>query len=180
MNKVEKTAVIEELKDRFENNNFFYIADSSAMSVEKINAFRRLCFEKGVSVKVYKNTLIKKALESFGEDKGYAPVLDVLKGPTTLLFAETANLPAKLLKEFRKDDRSEKPKPALKAAYVDTDVYVGDHQITPLTELKSKEDLIGDVLLLLQSPAKSVIGALQSGGNTLTGLLKALEERGDQ
>ena len=103
-----------------------------------------------------------------------------MKGQSTLIFSETANLPAKILKEFRKGDKSDNPKPALKAAYIDTDVYVGDDQIKPLAALKSKEDLIGDVMLLLQSPIKNVVGSLQSGGNTLSGLLKALEERGDQ
>lgn len=179
MNKEQKTATIEELKEKFANNNFFYIADSSAMTVAKISDFRRACFEKGVSVKVYKNTLVQKALESFEGDQ-YAPLYDVLKGQSTLIFSETANLPAKIIKEFRKDDKSDNPKPALKAAYIDSDVYVGDDQIKPLSELKSKEDLIGDVILLLQSPIKNVIGSLQSGGNTLSGLLKALEERGDQ
>ncbi len=179
MNKEQKTAMIEELKDKFANNNFFYIADSSSMTVADISDFRRACFEKGVSVKVYKNTLIKKALESFGEDKGYAPIYDVLKGQSTLIFAETANLPAKIIKEFRKDDKSDNPKPALKAAYIDSDVFVGDDQVKPLSELKSKEDLIGDIILLLESPIKNVIGSLQSGGNTISGLLKALEERGE-
>ncbi len=177
MNKELKTATIEELKEKFENNNFFYIADSSSMTVADISDFRRLCFQKGVNVKVYKNTLIKKALESFDENKGYAPLYDVLKGQSTILFAETAaNLPAKVLKEFR-GDKGEKP--VLKAAYVDTDVYVGDDQIKPLAELKSKEDLLGEVVVLLQSPIKNLVGALQSGGNTLSGLLKALEDRGE-
>ena len=180
MNKEQKTATIEELKDRFANNNFFYIADSSYMTVGKISDFRRACYEKGVSVKVYKNTLVKKALESFEGDKGYAPLYDSLKGQSTFIFSETANLPAKILKEFRKGDKSDNPKPALKAAYIDSDVFVGDDQIKTLAELKSKEDLIGDVILLLQSPIKNVIGSLQSGGNTISGLLKALEERGEQ
>ncbi len=177
MTKDQKTATIEELKDKFANNNFFYIADSSSMTVADISDFRRKCFEKGVSVKVYKNTLIQKALETFEDSKGYAPLYDVLKGQSTLIFSETANLPAKILKDFRTKDVE---KPALKAAYIDSDVYVGDDQIQPLADLKSKEDLIGDVILLLQSPIKNVIGSLQSGGNTLSGLLKALEERGDK
>lgn len=157
MNKEQKTATIEELKDKFANNNFFYVADSAGMTVEEISNFRRACFEKGVAVKVYKNTLIKKALESF-EGDSYTPVYDVLKGQSTLIFSETANLPAKILKEFRKDDKSDNPKPTLKAAYIDSDVYVGDEQIKPLSELKSKEDLIGDVILLLQSPIKTLLG----------------------
>ncbi len=180
MTRDQKTMSIEELKDKFSNNNFFYIADASSMTVAKINDFRRLCFDKGIAVKVYKNTLVKKALESFDEEKGYAALYDSLKGQTTLLFSETANLPAKVLEEFRKDDKSDDPKPALKAAYIESDVFVGDDQIKALASLKSKEDLIGDVMLLLQSPIKNVIGSLQSGGGTISGLLKALEERGDK
>ncbi len=175
MNKEQKTAQIEELKERFSNTNFFYVADSSSMTVEEINNFRRLCFEKGVQVKAYKNTLIQKALEQLGGDKGYEGVFPVLKGQSTLLFAETAaNLPAKVLKEFREGAAE---KPALKAAYVDTDVYVGDDQIKTLSELKSKEDLIGEIVLLLESPMKNLVSSLQYGGNTISGLLKALEDR---
>ncbi len=180
MTRDQKTNTIEELKEKFSNNNFFYVADSSAMTVAKINDFRRACYDKDITVKVYKNTLIQKALESFGEEKGFAPLYDTLKGQSTLLFSETANLPAKVLEEFRKGDKSDNPKPALKAAYIDSDVYVGDDQIKSLASLKSKEDLIGDVMLLLQSPIKNVVGSLQSGGNTISGLLKALEERGDK
>ncbi len=175
MNKAQKAITIDELKEQFANNQFFYIADSSAMTVKDINQLRRICFEKGVSMKVYKNTLIKKALEENAEEKGYEPIYDVLKGQSTLFFSETANLPAKILKDFRDDKKIERP--VLKAAYIDTDVFVGDDQIKPLTELKSKEDLLGEVIVLLQSPIKNVMGALQSGGNTVSGLLKALEER---
>lgn len=174
MTKAEKTAVIAELKEKFENNNFFYITDSSALTVDVINKFRGLCFEKEVEMRVVKNTLARKAMEALPEDRNYAEVFDVLKGPTTLLFGQTAKVPAEILKEFRKDHE----KPLLKAAYIETSVYKGDDQIDTLSKLKSKEDLVGEIVTLLQSPAKNVVSALQSGGNTLMGLLKALEERG--
>ncbi len=173
MNKIDKTSAIAELKERFEVSDFFYVADSSQLSVEQINKFRRLCFQRGITVKVVKNKLAKKALESFSEEKGFEAILEVFKGPSTLLFADNANLPAKVIKEFREaGDR-----PLLKGAYISKDVFIGDDQIDTLRTLKSKEDLIGDVLLLLQSPIKNVLGSLQSGGNTIGGILKALEDR---
>lgn len=175
MTKAEKTATIEALKEKFANTEFFYLTDSSTLTVEQVNKFRRLCFEKGIEMRVVKNTLVKKALEDAPADKKYEELNESLKGPTAILFTETANLPARVLKEFREDFE----KPLLKAAYIDTSVYVGDDQIEPLTKLKSKEELIGEVILLLQSPIKNVLGSLQSGGTTLSGLLKALEERGE-
>ena len=176
MTRAEKGAAIEALKAKFDNNTFFYVADASTMTVEQVNDFRRACFEKDVEMKVVKNTLAIKALESAPEEKGYGPLKEALKGPSAILFAATANVPAKLIKEFRKDSE----RPILKAAYIDTDVYIGDDQIEVLSELKSKEDLIGEIILILQSPAKNVISSLQSGGQTLTGLLKALAERGEE
>ena len=173
MNKVEKTDYIEVLKDKFANTEFFYVTDSSALTVEQINDFRGKCFENDIELTVIKNTLIKKALESADESKGFGPIMDTLKGPTSVMFANVANLPAKVLKEFRKSHE----KPVLKAAYIDSDVYVGDEAIDQLAALKSKEDLIGDVILLLQSPIKNVIGSLNSGGQTIAGLIKALQER---
>ena len=173
MTREEKTSVISELKEQFENSQYFYFTDSSTLTVEQVNNLRGLCFEKGIEMKVIKNTLAKKALEENAEEKGFTPLLDVLKGPTTVMFTETANVPAKVIKEFRKKfDR-----PVLKAAYIDSSVYVGDDQVDTLASLKSKEELVGDVILLLQSPIKNVLGSLQSGGNTISGLLKALEER---
>ena len=173
MTRAEKAIAIEELKGKFEENSFFYITDSSTLTVGDINDFRQKCFEQDIEVKVVKNTLAIKALKDAPEDKKYEAVMDILKGPSTILFTKTANLPAKVLKEFRETHE----RPLLKAAYIDTDIYVGDEQIDVLTKLKSKEDLIGDVILLLQSPAKNVISSLKSGGQTLSGLLKALEER---
>lgn len=174
MTKAEKTATIEALKEKFEQNSFFYIADSSTLSVDQVNKFRRLCFEKGVEMKVVKNTLARKALESFPMEKGYEALYEALHGPTALLFTETANVPARLIKDFRKASS----KPEIKAAYIDTAVFIGDDQIEILTQLKSKEELLGEIIGLLQSPARNVISALQSGGQTLMGILKTLEERG--
>ncbi len=175
MNRAQKTAAVEELKEKFENNSFFYITDSSTLTVEKVNQLRRLCFEKGVEMKVVKNSLAKKALEAAPEEKNYAGLMEALKGPTALMFTNVANVPARLIEEFRdKDER-----PLIKAAYIDTAVYIGDDTIKELASLKSKEELIGEIISLLQSPAKNVISALNSGGATLSGLLKALEQRGE-
>jgi len=173
MTRADKTAAIAELKETFENNKFFYITDSSSMTVGQINDLRRKCFESGVQMKVVKNTLAVKALESLPAESGYEGLYGALKGPTTLMFSETANVPAKIIKDFRGDDE----KPTLKAAYIDSDVFLGDDQLAALASLKSKEDLIGEIVLLLQSPVKNVLGSLQSGGSTISGLLKTLEER---
>lgn len=173
MTKAEKAATIEELKGKLENNQFLYLADSSTLTVEKINEFRKLCFEKNIEIRVVKNTLLKKALESFDDSREYKGLYEHLSGPTAVLFTEVGNAPAKVIKEFRKENS----RPILKAAYIDTSIYVGDDQIDSLANLKSKEDLIGDIISLLQSPAKNVVSALKSGGNTLSGLVKALEER---
>ena len=174
MTKQEKTAVIEELKGVFANLDFFYITDASTLSVEQINNFRRLCFNKGVKMRVIKNTLIRKALESASADKNYEAIFSELKGPTAVLYAEgAANIPAKVLKEFRAGNE----RPLLKAAYIDSAVFIGDDQLDTLTKLKSKEQLLGEVLGLLQSPARNVISALQSGGQTIAGLVKTLQER---
>lgn len=174
MTKELKTTEIAELKQMFENNSFFYIADASTMTVEKVNEFRRKCYEQGVTMKVAKNTLIRKALETQPESKNYASVYDALHGPTAVLFADVANVPARLLKDFR----TENSKPELKAAYIDGAAFIGDNQIDVLTKLKSKEELLGEVIGLLQSPASNLISALKSGGGKIAGLVKALEERG--
>ncbi len=175
MNKAEKSAMIEELKTKFETSSFFYVTDSSTLSAEKTTILRGMFFEKGIEMLVVKNTLVKKALESAPAEKGYAEVIEALKGPTALLFSDVAKAPAVVLKEFRKTNE----RPLLKAAYIDTDVFVGDEQIDALTKLKSKEDLVAEVIALLQSPIKNVLGSLQSGGQTISGLLKTLEERGE-
>jgi len=175
MTREEKAALVTELKNKFDTSQFFYVTDSSTLTVEQTTQLRQLCFDKGVEMKVVKNTLVKKALETFPEEKGYAPLYDSLKGPTALMFTETSNSPAKIIKEFRKSS----DKPVLKAAYIDSDVYIGDDQVEALSELKSKEELIAEIIALLQSPAKNVISALKSGGSTIAGLVKALEERAE-
>jgi large subunit ribosomal protein L10 len=173
MKKQDKGVLIEDLKSKLDQNTNFYLADSSSLSVAQINNFRRICFEKGIEVLVVKNTLARKAMESFDESKNFAELYDALVGPTTLLFANTANLPAKVIKDFRKASE----KPLIKAAYIDTSIFIGDNQIDALISLKSKEQLVGEIIGLLQSPAKNVISALKSGGNTIAGLVKTLQER---
>ncbi|MFQ3212544.1 MAG: large subunit ribosomal protein L10 [Marivirga sp.] len=174
MNKQEKGQLIEELKVKLSNTTYFYVANADGMSVKQVNAFRGLCYDKGVEYKVYKNSFIKKALEA--QEADYSEMFESLKGFSGVLFSpEVGNAPAKVIKEFRKKHKIEKP--LLKAAAIDTDVFIGDENLVFLSELKSKNELIGDVIALLQSPAKNVISALQSGGNKLSGLVKALEER---
>ena len=175
MTREEKTTAVAELKDKFSVSPFFYIADSSSMTVAEVSDFRRKCFEQDVEMKVVKNTLAIKAIESLDNKSDYDGILPLLKGTSALLFTSTANVPGKILKEFRKSSE----RPILKGAYIDTSVFIGDEQISTLSAMKSKEDLIGDVIMLLQSPIKTVISSLQSGGQTLSGLLKALEERGE-
>jgi large subunit ribosomal protein L10 len=173
MTRAEKTASIEQLKTAFAENTNFYIADSSALTVEQINQFRRLCFENGITMQVVKNTLAIKALETAEEEKGYAGIMDAFKGTSAVLFSTVANAPAKVIREFRKEN----PMPVLKAAYIDTAVFLGDEQLEALSALKSKEELVGEIISLLQSPMSNLISALQSGGNTIAGVLKALEDR---
>lgn len=174
MTRQDKTTMIEALKEKFESSPFFYITDSSSLSVETVNELRAMCHARGVEMKVVKNTLVKKALESFDSSLNYEPLMDSLKGPTALMFTEVANSPARLIKEFRKTA----DKPVLKAAYIESAVFIGDHQVETLSTLKSKEELVGDIIMLLQSPAKNVIGALKSGGSKIAGLVKTLQERG--
>ncbi len=173
MTRQEKANAIEELKNKFEDTEFFYLTDASAMTVAEVTDLRGRLYEKGVEMKVVKNKLAIKALEEFESDRNFEAVYPFFKGPTALLFTETANLPAKILKEFREDHE----RPILKAAYIQADLYEGDDQIKPLSELKSKEDLIGEIVVLLQSPAKNVISALSSGGKTIAGLVKTLQEK---
>lgn len=174
MTRAEKTAAIEELQEIFANTKNFYITDYASLTVEQINNLRRICFEKGVKISVLKNTLVKKALEKVNET-AYTGLYESLNGPTAILFSETANLPGKIIEDFRKSH----DKPVLKAAYIDSDVFLGDERLKELASLKSKEELIGEIVALLQSPMKNVIGSLKSGSNTLAGLVKALQEKGE-
>jgi large subunit ribosomal protein L10 len=162
MNKTEKTQVIDQLVEKLNANNKIYLADCSTLTVEKVNAFRKQCFDKKVSVTVVKNTLLKKAIERANDSK-LAEMIPALKGETALIFTDTSNVPAKIIKEFRKAAK----KPALKAAYVEDMIFIGDEQLDALVGLKSKNELIGDVIGLLQSPIRRVLGALENkGGNT--------------
>ncbi len=173
MTKQEKNEVIELLKGKFSQYNNFYVTDTESLTVEQVVKLRRTCFNKKVEMKVAKNTLIKKALESI-DDERYTGVYQSLNNVTALLFSENPKEPALILSSFRKENNSKKP--VLKAAFIDGDVFEGDNQLAALTTLKSKQDLIGEIIGLLQSPAKNVISALNAG-NKLAGLIKALEER---
>ena len=144
--------------------------DLTALNAEKTSSLRRKCYESGIKLLVVKNTLLHKALESLEVD--YSPLYGSLKGTTSIMFCETANVPAKLIKDVAKDGI-----PGLKAAYAEESFYIGADQLDSLVSIKSKNEVIADIVALLQSPAKNVISALQSGGNTLHGVLKTLGER---
>ncbi len=177
MNREEKTAVIEELKEKISKSSFFYLADSSAMTVAQVNVLRRQLHEQGMTMTVVKNTLTRKALEAASTDStNYSELYDSLHGPTAIIFTEVANSPAKIIKAFRKEKDTEKPQ--LKAAYIDSAIYIGDDQLDALVNLKSKEDLLGELIGLLNSPMSSLLSQLGSGGQNVMGLLKTLEERG--
>ncbi|MEI6816253.1 MAG: 50S ribosomal protein L10 [Bacteroidota bacterium] len=171
MKKEEKNKIIDGLVEQFKVTNHFYVTDISDLDVETTNNLRRLCYNKNVKLQVAKNTFIQKALERTEGD--FAQIFDVLKGSSAIMFCETANVPAKLIKEFRKKN----PKPILKGAFVESSIFIGDSQVDSLSKLKSKNELIGDIIMILQSPAKNVLGALQSGGNTIAGVVKTLSER---
>lgn len=171
MKKEEKDIIINDITELLTKYPTIYVTDTSSLTVEKTNQLRRLCFNKGVKMLVAKNTLIQKAMEKKGKE--YEPIFESLKGTTALLFSETGNAPAKLIKEFRKKN----DKPLIKGAYIDTAVFLGDSNLESLASLKSRNELIGDIIGLLQSPAKNVIGALQSGGGKLAGIIKTLSER---
>jgi large subunit ribosomal protein L10 len=173
MNKDQKNEVIELLKDKFKEYNNFYVTNTESLTVAQIGKLRRICFDKKVEMKVAKNTLIKKALESIDSTR-FSGVFGSLNGVTALLFSENAKEPAMIITSFRKDINAEKP--ILKAAFIDGDVFEGNDQLKALVTLKSKNDLIGEVIGLLQSPAKNVISGLNAG-NKLAGLIKALEDR---
>jgi large subunit ribosomal protein L10 len=176
MTKEQKADVLEELKGKLAEYDFFYLFDPTSMSAAETGKLRRKCFEQGIEMKVVKNTLAVTAMKAMPEDKNYAALFDAFHGQTALLFTTTANLPARMLKDMMDKEKATKPK--LKAAYVDTAVFLGEDQLDTLAKLKSKEELVGEILGLLQSPARNVISALQSGGQTIAGLVKALEERG--
>ena len=172
MNKEEKHELVLALTEQINEYGNFYITDTANLTVAKVNDIRRKCFENEITMQVAKNSLIKKAMEAAEGD--FSPIYDVLKGSSTILFTKSATAPAKLIKQLRKTGE----KPILKAAYIDAAIFVGDNQLDTLINLKSKEQLIGEIIGLLQSPAKNVVSALQSGGNKLAGIVKTLQERG--
>lgn len=174
MRKEDKVAVIEQLTSIVQEYPNFYLTDIEALNAEKTSALRRECFKREVKLIVVKNSLLKKALENLESD--YSPLYTALKGNTAVMLSHTANVPARLIKDFTKDTKGE-GKPQLKAAYVQESFYVGAENLNALVDIKSKDELLADVIALLQSPAKNVISALQSSGQTIHGVLTTLAER---
>ena len=171
MNREEKSQIIEDLTAQLADNANIYVADLTGLNAEQTSDLRRACFKANVSLAVVKNTLLTKAMEA--SDKDFADLPSVLKGNSSLMFSETGNGPAKVIKAFRKKAKM----PLLKGAYVEESVFVGDDQLDTLVDIKSKEELIGEIVGLLQSPAKNVISALKSSGGTIAGILKTLSEK---
>jgi len=173
MTRAEKEQIIKNLEEKLNENSVFYLADISDLDAESSSKLRRLAHKREVSLNVVKNTLLKKALEA--AEGSYEEFYDLLKGNTSIMFSEVGNAPAKLIKEFRKTNE----RPILKGAYIEEAIFIGDDKVNALTEIKSKEEVIADIIAILQSPAKNVVSALQSGGSTISGLVKALGERAE-
>ncbi len=171
MTREEKSVVIEQLTAQLADNANIYLADISGLDATATSNLRRACFKAGVKLNVVKNTLLAKAMES--SEKDFGELANILKGNTSLMVSETGNAPAKVIKEFRKKS----DRPLLKGAFIEEAIFVGDEQLDKLVEIKSKEEVIGDIIGLLQSPAKNVISALKSGGGKLAGIVKTLSER---
>ena len=172
MRREEKNTIIESLAEQIRKSNHFYLADISDMNAAKTNQLRRKCFEKDIRLVVVKNTLLRKALEQ--SEVEFDPLYDILQNSTSIMFCDTGNIPAKLIKDFR----TMHEKPILKAAYVEESIYIGDDKLNLLTQIKSKDELIADVIVLLQSPMKNLLSALQSGSNNLAGIIKTLAGKG--
>lgn len=172
MTKEQKEKYVDDLAADLANNNVIYLADTSELTVETINNLRRKCFNSNIQMRVVKNALLAKAMERV-EDKNFGDLATVLKGATSIMFSEVGNAPAKLIEDFRK--KSEKP--LLKGAYIEEAIYIGDNQLKALVEIKSKEELLGEIIGLLQSPAKNVVSGLKGAGGKIAGILKTLEER---
>ena len=175
MRKEEKKKLIDSLSQQLTDNSNFYVTDISTLNAEATSDLRRLCFKYEIKMQVVKNTLLKKAMET--AEKDYDELYETLKGNTSIMFAEAGNAPAKLIKEFRKNAKTDLP--VLKGAFIEDMTYLGNDQLEFLTSIKSKDELIADVIALLQSPAKNVVSALQSGGGKLSGILKTLSEKGN-
>jgi len=171
MTREEKSRVIEDLTATLAESNVVYLADISGLNAETTSNLRRACFKAGIRLEVVKNTLLEKAMEASDNDYGDLP--SVLAGNTSIMIAENGNAPAKVIKEFRKKE----DKPILKGAYIHQAVFIGDNQLDALIALKSKEEVIGEIIGLLQSPAKNVVSALKSGGGKIAGIIKTLSEK---
>ena len=171
MTREEKSKAITEITDVLSQNEIIYLTDISGLNSIETSNLRRLCFKSGVKLEVMKNTLLEKAMTA--SDKEFGDLLDTLKGNTSVMVADVGNAPAKVIKDFRKKS----DKPILKGAIIESDIYLGDDQLELLANIKSKEEIIGEIILLLQSPAKNVISALKSSGNKLSGIIKTLSER---
>ncbi|WP_276392910.1 50S ribosomal protein L10 [Eudoraea chungangensis] len=171
MTRQEKATVIEDLTSQLAGSSIIYLADISGLDATTTSALRRACFKADIKLSVVKNTLLAKAMEA--SDKEFGELPETLKGNTSLMFSDTGNAPAKLIKNFRKKSK----KPLLKGAFVEEAVYVGDESLETLVNIKSKEEMIGEIIGLLQSPAKNVISGLKSGGGKLAGILKTLSEK---
>jgi large subunit ribosomal protein L10 len=172
MTKEEKQSAINDLSEKLDSNGVIYITDISELDATATSSLRRQCFAKDIKLSVVKNTLLKKAMENL-KDKDLSELYDVLPGPTAIMISEVGNAPAKLIKDFRKKN----DKPILKGAYVEETVFVGDDQLKTLVDIKSKNELIGEVIGLLQSPAKNVLSALTSSKGTIAGIVKTLSEK---
>jgi len=173
MKRDDKNAVIDQLKDRINNAKHFYLADIGGLNAAETSALRRRCFQDSVSLVVAKNTLLKEALVK--ADGDFEELYDILAGPTSVMFTETGNVPAKLIKDFLK--KNSKGKPVLKGAYVEESIYLGEDQLDVLAALKSRDELIADVVALLQSPMRNLMSSLESGKNILAGVVKTLSEK---
>ena len=173
MRKEDKKILIDSLTEQLKESNNFYLTDISELNAQDTSNLRRLCFKYGIKMQVVKNTLLKKAMEK--SEKEYDELYGILKGNTALMFTEKGNAPAKLIKEFRKKS----DRPVLKGAFIEETTYIGDEMLDFLAAIKSKDELIADVIALLQSPAKNVISALQSGGQKLSGILETLSEKSE-
>lgn len=173
MTREEKDLQIKELTQMLADNSVLYLTDATGLNAEETTQLRRACYKNDVRMRVVKNTLLRRAMEA-SEGTDFSELYEVLSGQTALLVGNVGNAPAKILKEFRKKSDM----PTLKAAYVEESTYLGDDQIDALTAIKSKDELVAELIALLQSPIKNVVGALNSGGNTVSGLVKALQDRG--
>ena len=171
MTREQKAQAIENLTAQLGDSTNIYLTDVSGLDAAKTSNLRRACFKAGIELTVVKNTLLAKAMEA--SDKDFGDLTGVLKGNTAMMFSEVGNAPAKVIKDFRKKS----DRPILKGAYIEEAIYLGDDQVEALVNIKSKEELIGEIITLLQSPAKNVVSALQSGGGTLAGIIKTLSEK---